>query len=52
MALLQGTRVTGTEIIGLVPEEALFPDAVSYLGLDQLRPFRQEEKVLEYVLNR
>ena len=52
VALLQGTRVTGTEIIGLVPEEALFPDAVSYLGLEQLRPFRQEEKVLEYVLNR
>ena len=52
VALLQGTRVTGTEIIGLVPEEALFPDAVSYLGLEQLRPFRLEEKVLEYVLNR
>ena len=52
VALLQGTRVTGTEIIGLVPEEALVPDAVSYLGLEQLRPFRQEEKVLEYVLNR
>ena len=52
VALLQGTRVTGTEIIGLVPEEALLPDAVSYLGLDQLRPFRPEEKVLEYVLNR
>lgn len=52
VALLQDTRVTGTEIIGLVPEEALFPDAVSYLGLDQLRPFRLEEKVLEYVLNR
>ena len=52
VALLQGTRVTGTEIIGLVPEEALFSDAVSYLGLDQLRPFRPEEKVLEYVLNR
>ena len=51
VALLQGTRVTGTEIIGLVPEEALFSDAVSYLGLDQLRPFRPEEKVLEYVLN-
>ncbi len=52
VALLQGTRVTGTEIIGLVPEEALFPDAVSYLGLGQLRPFRLEEKVLEYVLDR
>ena len=52
VALLLGTRVTGTEIIGLVPEEALFPDAVSVLGLDQLRPFRLEEKVLEYVLNR
>ena len=52
VALLQGTRVTGTEIIGLVPEEALFSDAVSYLGLDQLRPFRLEEKVLEHVLNR
>ncbi len=52
VALLHGTRVTGTEIIGLVPEQVLFPDAVSYLGLDQLRPFRLEEKVLEYVLNK
>jgi glutamate formiminotransferase/formiminotetrahydrofolate cyclodeaminase len=51
VALLHGTRVTGTEIIGLVPEEALFPDAVRTMGLDQLRPFRLEEKVLEYRLN-
>ena len=52
MALVHGTRVTGTEIIGLVPEEALFPDAVNIMGLDQLRPFRMEEKVIEYVLNK
>ena len=52
VALLHGTRVTGTEIIGLVPEEALFPDAVRVMGLDQLRPFRMEEKVLEYVMNK
>ena len=52
VALVHGTRVTGTEIIGLVPEEALFPDAVNIMGLDQLRPFRMEEKVIEYVLNK
>lgn len=52
VALLHGTRVTGTEIIGLVPEDVLFPDAVNIMGLDQLRPFRMEEKVLEYVMNK
>ena len=44
VAQLHGVSVTGTEIIGLVPEEALFPDAVRILGLDQLRPFRMEGK--------
>ena len=51
MAQLHGVSVTGTEIIGLVPEEALFPDAVRILGLDQLRPFRMEEKVIEYLIH-
>ena len=51
VAQLHGVSVTGTEIIGLVPEEALFPDAVRILGLDQLRPFRMEEKVIEYLIH-
>ena len=51
VAQLHGVSVTGTEIIGLVPEEALFPDAVHILGLDQLRPFRMEEKVIEYLIH-
>ena len=51
VAQLHGVSVTGTEIIGLVPEEALFPDAVHILGLDQLRPFRMEEKVIEHLIH-
>ena len=51
VAQLHGVSVTGTEIIGLVPEEALFPDAVRILGLDQLRPFRMDEKVIEYLIH-
>ena len=51
VAQLHGVSVTGTEIIGLVPEEALFPDAIRILGLDQLRPFRMEEKVIEYLIH-
>ena len=51
VAQLHGVSVTGTEIIGLVPEEALFPDAVRLLGLNQLRPFRMEEKVIEYLIH-
>ena len=51
VAQLHGVSVTGTEIIGLVPEEALFPDAVRILGLDQLRPFRMEETVIEYLIH-
>ena len=51
VAQLHGVSVTGTEIIGLVPEEALFPDAVRILGLDQLRPFLMEEKVIEYLIH-
>ncbi|MBQ7442958.1 MAG: glutamate formimidoyltransferase [Bacteroidaceae bacterium] len=50
VAQLHGVSVTGTEIIGLVPEEALFPDAVRLLGLNQLQPFRMEEKVIEYLI--
>lgn len=41
----RGVRVTGTEIIGLVPEDALPEDAVRTLGLDSLRPF-DETKIL------
>jgi len=52
VARLHGVSVTGTEIIGLVPQQALFPDAVRILGLDDLRPFNPEEKIIENVLNR
>ncbi len=65
----RGVRVTGTEIVGLVPRRTLIdagkyflrkqqrsvgiPDdeiisiAVKSMGLDQLRPFRPEEKIIE-----
>ena len=68
----RGVRVTGTEIVGLVPKRALIeagrhflhkqqrstgiPDAeiiriaIRSMGLDELRPFKPEEKVIEYLL--
>ncbi len=68
----RGVRVTGTEIVGLVPKSALIeagkhflrkqqrslgiPEseiirmAVRSMGLDELKPFKPEEKVIEYML--
>lgn len=69
----RGLRVTGTEIVGLVPKRALIEAgkhflrkqqrsvgiaeeeivriAVKSMGLDDLKPFRPEEKVIEYLLD-
>lgn len=71
-AAARGIRVTGTEIVGLLPKRALIeagkhylrkqqrsvgiPDseiikiAVKSMGLDELKPFASEEKVIEYML--
>ncbi len=71
-AAARGIRVTGTEIVGLVPKRALveagryflhkqqrssgLPEAeiirlaVKSMGLDELRPFRPEEKIIEYMV--
>ena len=68
----RGVRVTGTEIVGLVPKRALVEAgkyflrkqhrsvgiaeeeivrlAVKSMGLDDLKPFHPEEKVIEYLL--
>ncbi len=68
----RGVRVTGTEIVGLVPKSALIEAgkyflrkqqrstgvseseiikiAVKSMGLDDLNPFKPEEKVIEYLL--
>lgn len=68
----RGVRVTGTEIVGLVPkrtlieagryflhkqqrstgvsESELIRMAVKSMGLDELAPFRPEEKVIEYLI--
>lgn len=68
----RGIRVTGTEIVGLLPKRALIeagkhylrkqqrslgiPDseiikiAVKSMGLDELKPFFSEEKIIEYML--
>lgn len=68
----RGMRVTGTEIVGLVPARAILdagryflrkqqrslgvPDselikiAVKSMGLDDLKPFKPEEKIIEYML--
>ncbi len=71
-ATARGLRVTGSELIGLVPLQAML-DAADYylikqerslgvsesekikiaiksLGLDDLKPFNPEERIIEYVL--
>jgi len=69
----RGLRVTGTEIVGLVPERTLIEAgkyflqkqhrsvgipkediikiSIKSLGLEDLRPFNPEEKVIEYMLD-
>ena len=69
----RGVRVTGSELVGLVPlrclldagrhflikqqrsvgvsEHELIKIAVRSLGLDDLTPFKPEERVIEYLLN-
>lgn len=73
-AAARGIRVTGAEIVGLVPKRALIdagkhylrkqqrslgiPEkeilkiAVKSMGLDDLKEFRPEEKVIEYMLEK
>jgi len=69
----RGIRVTGSELVGLVPLQAML-DAADYflkkqnrslgiseadkikiaiksLGLDDLKPFNPEERIIEYVMN-
>lgn len=68
----RGVRVTGTEIVGLIPKRALIdagkyflrkqqrslglPEgeiiriAVKSMGLDDLKPFNPQEKVIEYMI--
>lgn len=71
-AIARGIRVTGSELVGLVPLQAML-DAADYflvkqnrslgisesekikiavksLGLDDLKPFIPEEKIIEYIL--
>lgn len=71
-AAARGIRVTGTEIVGLLPKKALIDAGKHYLrrqqrslgipeseiikiaiksmGLDELKPFVADEKVIEYML--
>lgn len=71
-AQARGLRVTGTEIVGLVPkrvlidagkyflekqqrstgisEEEIIKIAVKSMGLDDLKPFEPEQKVIEYLM--
>jgi glutamate formiminotransferase/formiminotetrahydrofolate cyclodeaminase len=69
----RGIRVTGSELVGLIPlkamldagkyflkkqkrstgvsEKELIKIAIKSLGLDELTPFKPEEKIIEYMLN-
>lgn len=72
-ALERGLRVTGSELIGLIPLQAMLDAAdfflkkqerslgvsenekikiaIKSLGLDDLKPFNPEEKIIEYMLD-
>ena len=72
-AAARGIRVTGTEIVGLVPRRSIIeagkyflrkqqrsvglPEseiirmAVKSMGLDELAPFKPEEKIIEYMIS-
>ena len=69
----RGVRVTGTEIVGLIPKQTLIdagryflekqqrstgvPEcdlikiAIKSMGLDDLKPFKPEEKVIEFMID-
>src|SRR3954469_15997900 len=69
----RGLRVTGSELIGLIPlnalldagryflnkqrrsagvsEKELIRIAIKSLGLDELTPFKPEERIIEYMLD-
>lgn len=71
-AMERGLRVTGSELVGLIPkkamldagkyflrnqqrsvgisEEEIIKIAVKSLGLDDLKPFNPQEKIIEYLL--
>ena len=73
-AAARGIRVTGAEIVGLVPKKTLIDAgrfylakqhrslgvdenemikiAVKSMGLDELKPFNPEEKVIEYLIEK
>ncbi|WP_117883591.1 glutamate formimidoyltransferase [Aureibaculum luteum] len=70
----RGLRVTGSELVGLIPLKAMLAAAdyflekqqrslgisenekikitIKSLGLDDLKPFNPQEKIIEYVLNK
>ncbi len=70
----RGIRVTGSELVGLIPlkammdagkyflqkqkrslgisESEIIKIAVKSLGLDELKEFKPEEKIIEYILNK
>jgi len=72
-ATARGIRVTGSELVGLIPlkamtdagkyflqkqkrstgvsEKELIKIAIKSLGLDELGPFKPEERIIEYMLN-
>lgn len=72
-AISRGLRVTGSELVGLVPLKAMLDAAdfflkkqqrslgisesekikiaVKSLGLDDLKPFNPDERIIEYVMN-
>ena len=72
-AMARGIRVTGSELVGLIPlqsmldagkyfllkqqrstgvsEQELIKIAIKSMGLDELGPFKPEERIIEYMLN-
>lgn len=68
IAIRHNCIVTGSELIGLIPKDALLDTAnylgagdkseeekidvaVAYLGLEEIKPFVRQKRILEYALN-
>lgn len=45
-----GAKITGSELIGLVPRAALSPEDAIHLNLSDLQPFDYPARVIEYLL--
>lgn len=52
MADRHGVNVTGSELVGMSPRRYLPPSVIEKLGLSRVRPFREDEQIIELALEK